>query len=354
MPLRFEKVPGEIADLGLFSPEFAAQPFWDWPKVRDLLQHIWVPIVVTAVAVVGVVVLFVVRKIRAKNAANALSRAKEQGRNHYQFYTDDMNATAFERLMLESRLRKALEQGEFVIYYQPKVSLADGSVIGVEALLRWFHPDLGLVPPAEFIPLAEECGLIVAMGRWVVRQVCAQVRDWRDQGLCVPPVSINVSALQFNDPALLGELQEALQQAGLPPDQLELELTESALMADPERANEVLHRARAMGARISIDDFGTGYSSLSYLKRFPAGTLKIDRSFVRGLPEDGDDLAIAGAVIAMAGSLGLTVVAEGVESSAQLQALRELGCDEIQGFLTGRPMPAEAMRERLLEPALVA
>jgi diguanylate cyclase (GGDEF)-like protein len=288
------------------------------------------------------------------HADAAMYLAKSRGRNNVQFYDTSLADKAGRDFELESLLRMGLARNELLLHYQPKVCARSGRLTGMEALLRWQRPGHGLVPPAEFIPLAEECGLIVAMGRWVVRQVCAQVRDWRDQGLCVPPVSINVSALQFNDPALLGELQEALQQAGLPPDQLELELTESALMADPERANEVLHRARAMGARISIDDFGTGYSSLSYLKRFPAGTLKIDRSFVRGLPEDGDDLAIAGAVIAMAGSLGLTVVAEGVESSAQLQALRELGCDEIQGFLTGRPMPAEAMRERLLEPALVA
>ena len=203
----------------------------------------------------------------------------------------------------------------------------------------------------EFIPLAEERGLIVPIGRWVIRTACRQIREWHVAGAAVPPVAVNLSARQFASDTLVDDIVEAMALYEVAPGELEVELTESVLMADPERANEVLRRLHGLGVRIAIDDFGTGYSSLSYLKRFPAQTVKIDRSFISGLPADGDDLAIAEAVIAMAHSLGLSVVAEGVETEAQLSALRDLGCDEAQGFLLGRPMPAAELKARLCPPA---
>ncbi len=278
-----------------------------------------------------------------KNAANALSRAKEQGRNHYQFYTDDMNAAAFERLMLESRLRKALEQGEFVIYYQPKVSLADGAVLGVEALLRWFHPDLGLVPPAEFIPLAEETGLIVPIGAWVLRTACAQVRRWHRMGHARLELAVNISARQFQEKDLVATIAAAVDESGIAADLLELELTESVIMRDAPEAARRLKELTALGLRLAIDDFGTGYSSLGYLKAFPISTLKIDRSFVRDVDRDPNSAALAQAIIALASSLKLKVVAEGVETREQQDLLRACGCQEMQGYLFSRPLPPEEL-----------
>jgi EAL domain-containing protein (putative c-di-GMP-specific phosphodiesterase class I) len=210
----------------------------------------------------------------------------------------------------------------------------------VEALVRWTHPQRGLIMPGDFIALAEERGLIVPIGRWVMHAACRQMREWRRAGLAVPSVAVNVSARQFASDTLVSDLAEALASHGIAAPEFEVELTESVLMADPERASQVLDQMHAMGVRISIDDFGTGYSSLSYLKRVPAQTVKIDRSFIRGLPDDKDDAAITQAVIAMAHSLGLVVVAEGVESDAQLEMLRRMGCDQAHGFLLGRPMSA--------------
>jgi EAL domain-containing protein (putative c-di-GMP-specific phosphodiesterase class I) len=218
----------------------------------------------------------------------------------------------------------------------------------VEALVRWQHPQRGLLLPGEFIGLAEERGLIVPIGRWVIEAACRQMAEWRRAGLAVPAVAVNLSTRQFASASLAADIKHSLQAHGIDPTQFEVELTESVLMADPERASEVLRQLDAMGVRIAIDDFGTGYSSLSYLKRFPARTVKIDRSFVRGLPEDKNDAAITQAVIAMAHSLGLNVVAEGVETDAQLQALRKLDCDEAQGFLLGRPVTAAELAGRLL------
>ncbi len=220
-------------------------------------------------------------------------------------------------------------------------------MVSIEALLRWQHPTHGLVPPMEFIPLAEERGLIVPIGRWVIQAACRQIREWRDAGLRVPPIAVNLSARQFASDTLVDDFSEAMKHHDVAASDIEVELTESVLMADPDRANEVLQQLHALGVRISIDDFGTGYSSLSYLKRFPAQTVKIDRSFIRGLPSDADDVAIIEAVIAMAHSLGLAVVAEGVETDEQLSALRRLGCDEAQGYLLGRPMPAPALATQL-------
>jgi diguanylate cyclase (GGDEF)-like protein/PAS domain S-box-containing protein len=276
-----------------------------------------------------------------KNADNALSRAKEQGRNHYQFYTDDMNAAAFERLMLESRLRKALEHGEFVIHYQPKVSLVDGAVVGVEALLRWFHPDLGLVPPSEFIPLAEETGLILPIGAWVLRTACQQVRRWHRMGHAGLQLAVNLSARQFQEKNLVATIRAAIEDSGLPPGAVELELTESVIMRDAPEAVRRLKELTALGIRLAVDDFGTGYSSLGYLKAFPIDSLKIDRSFVRDVDRDPNSAALAQAIIALATGLKLEVVAEGVETREQLLILKGFGCHELQGFVFSRPLPPD-------------
>ncbi len=284
-----------------------------------------------------------------KNAANALSRAKEQGRNHYQFYTDDMNATAFERLMLESRLRKALELGEFVIHYQPKVSLADGSILGVEALLRWYHPDLGMVPPAEFIPLAEETGLIVPIGAWVLGAACAQVARWHRMGHTGLDLAVNISARQFQEKNLVATIAAAVADSGLAAARIELELTESVIMRDAPEAARRLKELTALGIRLAIDDFGTGYSSLGYLRTFPLHALKIDRSFIRDIDRDPNSAALAKAIIAMAAGLKLKVVAEGVETREQLARLREFGCQELQGYLFSKPLPADELAALLDE-----
>jgi diguanylate cyclase (GGDEF)-like protein/PAS domain S-box-containing protein len=282
-----------------------------------------------------------------KHADAAMYLAKDNGKNNVQFYTSDLAKLAVQQFELESALRLALVRGELLLHYQPKVSVTSGGLVGVEALLRWAHPTRGMVPPGEFIPLAEERGMIVLIGNWVFQAACKQIRDWRIAGLDAPPVAVNLSARQFISDSLVEDLTSALTLYGVAPSKLEVELTESVLMSDPVRANHVLQQLHKMGIRISIDDFGTGYSSLSYLKRVPAQTVKIDRSFVSGLPSDGDDVAITQAVIAMAHSLGLKVVAEGVETAEQLELLHQLGCDEAQGYLLGRPMPASALAARL-------
>jgi diguanylate cyclase (GGDEF)-like protein/PAS domain S-box-containing protein len=286
-----------------------------------------------------------------KHADAAMYLAKEKGKNKLQFYTAELADMAARQFELESALRLGLVRDELVLHFQPKVSVADGTILGLEALVRWHHPARGLVPPDEFVPLAEERGLIVPLGRWVLQATCRQIRDWRSAGLHSPPVAVNLSARQFADDDLVDHIETAMARYGVTPADIEVELTESALMADPERAKEVLGRLHQLGIRISIDDFGTGYSSLSYLKRFPAETVKIDRSFISGLPLDGDDTAITQAVIAMAHSLGMAVVAEGVETSEQLALLRRLGCDEAQGYLLGRPVAAADMAARLLPAA---
>jgi len=282
-----------------------------------------------------------------KHADAAMYLAKDKGKNNVQFYTAELAELASRQFEIESELRLALARDELLLHFQPKIHIGSGTMTGVEALVRWAHPTRGLVPPGEFIPLAEERGLIVAIGRWVIHAACRQIRDWRSAGLAAPRVAVNLSARQFVGDTLIDDLVAALTHHGVAPSDLEVELTESVLMADPERANQLLHQLHAMGVSISIDDFGTGYSSLSYLKRFPAQTVKIDRSFISGLPSDGDDIAITQAVIAMSHSLGLKVVAEGVETAEQLALLRKLGCDEAQGYLLGRPMPAAALGARL-------
>lgn len=276
-----------------------------------------------------------------KNADTAMYAAKNGGRNGYRLYTAAMQAGAEQRLRTEAQLHQALENGEFLLHYQPKLELAGGKLSGFEALLRWRHPERGLVPPLEFVGMLEDTGLIIPVGEWVVQEVCAQQQAWLAQGLPVKPVAINLSARQLRQADLADTIESIVAASGLAPSLLEFELTESMLMADPEAAVDILGRIKRLGIRLSIDDFGTGYSSLAYLKRFPLDALKIDRTFVCDLPHDSDDAAITKAVINLAHSLNLKVVAEGVENAQQLRELERFGCDEVQGYLTGRPLPAD-------------
>lgn len=290
-----------------------------------------------------------------KNADAALYHAKGEGRNNFQYYAREMNASAMQRLTLESALRRALEREEFLLYYQPQVDLASGRIIGLEALLRWQRPEHGLVSPGEFIPLLEETGLIVPVGEWVLHAACRQGRMWQQAGLPPIRIAVNLSALQFRQPDLVGMVARILAETGLDPSshELELELTESLLMRNVEKTAATLHRLHEMGVKLSIDDFGTGYSSLSYLKRFPLNSLKIDQSFVRDLSSNPDDAAIVSAIIALGHGLKLSVIAEGVETTEQLAYLRELKCDEMQGFLFSRPIPASEITQLLQEGKLL-
>ncbi len=276
-----------------------------------------------------------------KNADTAMYHAKERGKNNFQFYQADMNATALQRLELESDLRHALEQNQFRLYYQPQLG-GDGKYLtGVEALLRWQHPRRGLVPPGDFIPVLEELGLVVQVGDWVIAEACQQMINWQAAQIHVPKISVNLSARQFADGQLGMRISSMLGNSGLAPACLELELTESILMRDVSETMQILATLKQLGLSIAVDDFGTGYSSLNYLKQFPIDVLKIDRSFVDGLPGGEQDAQIARAIIAMAHSLNLSVIAEGVETTAQLDFLRDHGCDEVQGYLFGKPMPAD-------------
>ena len=277
-----------------------------------------------------------------KNADIAMYRAKEQGKNNYQFYSDSIKAHSLERLALETSLRRALEREEFRLHYQAKLDLKTGKISGVEALLRWQHPDLGVVAPAQFIPLAEETGLIVQIGRWVVETACSQNRAWQAAGLTPVRMAVNLSARQFADDGLVQVIANALTNSELDPQWLELDLTESMVMHDHERAIRMLTDIKSMGVRLAIDDFGVGYSSLAQIKRFPIDTLKVDRSFIRDLPGNAEDCAITQAIIAMGRTLSMTVVAEGVETLEQESFLRDNSCDETQGFYFSRPVePAE-------------
>jgi predicted signal transduction protein with EAL and GGDEF domain len=282
-----------------------------------------------------------------KNADIAMYSAKEEGKNTFKFYSAEANVHSFERLALESGLRRGLEHNEFQLHYQAKVDLRSGRITGMEALVRWQHPELGMVPPGQFIPLAEESGLIVPLGRWVLKHACAQNVAWQRQGLPALCVSVNLSARQFADEDLLADIGAALEESGLKPELLELELTESMVMRSPDRALEVLEAVKRMGVRLAIDDFGVGYSSLTHLKRFPIDTLKVDRSFIRDIPQDSEDKAITEAIIAMGKSLNLTVVAEGVETLEQQSFLREHECDEMQGFYFSKPIPGDRFAELL-------
>ncbi|MEO6665534.1 MAG: EAL domain-containing protein, partial [Nitrospiria bacterium] len=277
-----------------------------------------------------------------KNADTAMYRAKEQGRNTYQFYTADMNAEAVHRLTLETDLRRAIEHGEFLLHYQPQIDLKSSALIGMEALVRWRHPREGLVPPATFIPLAEDTGLIVPIGQWVMRTACAQNKAWQDAGLPKLRVSVNVSARQFRQKSFPETVAAILRETGLGPAYLELEVTESLMMDHVEAAIATLKDLHAMGIALSIDDFGTGYSSLSYLRRFPIDSIKIDRSFIGSLT-DPSQTAIVTAMISLAHTLQLRVVAEGVETVGQADFLRDHGCDQGQGYLFSKPLAADGL-----------
>lgn len=282
-----------------------------------------------------------------RNADTALYQAKAQGRNTYRFYTEALTRAANDRLSLEARLRRGFERGELLLYYQPQVSIEDGRILGVEALLRWQSAEDGFITPDRFIPLAEETRLILPIGDWVLHAACAQLRSWIDEGCEPVRVAVNISSRQFEQKDLASRVRTALEQTGLPPGLLELEITESAIMAQGEQAVEAIRELKALGVSIALDDFGTGYSSLAYLKRFAIDTLKIDRSFVRDIPEDRNDQAIAATIIAMARTLGIQVLAEGVETPEQLAFLCSQGCHAWQGFLFSRPVPASDLAARL-------
>jgi diguanylate cyclase (GGDEF)-like protein len=284
-----------------------------------------------------------------KNADAAMGQAKQLGRNNFQFYTASMNERARLRLALENQLGKALERDEFVLHYQPQVDLQTGAVVGVETLIRWQHPELGMVQPDRFIALAEDTGLIVPIGTWVLRAACAQASAWQRAGIGNLRVAVNLSASQFAQPDFACMIAGVLDETGLDAGMLDLELTESLVMTDVERTISVLNDLRALGVRLSIDDFGTGYSSLSYLKRFPIDVLKIDRSFVKDLSRNPNDAAISKAIISMAHTLGIRVIAEGVETEEQCEFLSQNMCDEIQGYLFCAPLPASELEILLRE-----
>lgn len=286
-----------------------------------------------------------------EKSTEAARRARREGSSLMTYYTEAMGRWAFERLTIERSLRDAISRDELRVYYQPRVDAETRRIKGMECLVRWQHPELGLVPPNQFIPLAEETGLIVPIGEWVLREACRQNQAWRDMGLPEISVSVNLSPVQFGTDDLYDVVMDGLQQAGLAESGLELEVTESMLMNDPKKTVEMLGRFKAAGIHISIDDFGTGYSSLSYLKRFPIDALKIDRSFVMNVTTDPDDAAIATAIILLGHSLKLSVVAEGVETESQLEFLRVLQCNEIQGYLFSPPVPADRAEQLLREGA---
>jgi len=283
-----------------------------------------------------------------KSAGAALDRAKEQGGNNYEFYTAGRTTRALRQLVLESNLRPGLERLEFFVQYQPQVSSVDFHLVGMEALVRWQHPNLGLLYPTEFIHLAEDSGLIIPLGDWVFRSACLQNKAWQDASLVPMRLAVNFSARQFQQPSFISRVEEILKETNLDPSWLELEITESSIMKDPDKAIERLLELKMMGIKVAIDDFGTGYSSLNYLKRFPIDTLKIDRSFVSDLCKDPHDTAIVRAIITLGHALDLTVIAEGVETREQLESLTELECDVVQGFLFSKALSSEDFEELLI------
>jgi EAL domain-containing protein (putative c-di-GMP-specific phosphodiesterase class I) len=273
--------------------------------------------------------------------------AKERGRNNFQFYAPELNASILSRLKLEMELREALAAQQFELYYQPKLAMPGARLCGAEALIRWRNSEGQLVPPNRFIPVAEECGLIGAIGDWVLAQACRQHAAWRAEGLPVPPLAVNVSARQFAQPGFADGMGRMLEELGMPPSAIELELTESMLMADVRRTAATLEQLKGLGFTIAIDDFGTGFSSLNYLRHFKLDVLKIDQSFVRELQQDRAALAIVQSIIALARALNLETVAEGVETEAQRAELERQGCGAMQGYLFAKPMPAAEFAERL-------
>jgi diguanylate cyclase (GGDEF)-like protein/PAS domain S-box-containing protein len=288
-----------------------------------------------------------------RNADLAMYQAKEKGRSNYQFYEKGMNVRALERQSIEGDLRFALERDEFIMYYQPKIDLKSGEITGVEALVRWQHPERGLVGPVQFISIAEDCGLMLPMGRWALRESCRQAKAWQDAGLPPIEMAVNVSSVEFRNDEFLESISTILKETGLEPRYLELELTESVLMQHAEFSVPVLQKLKAMGVRLAIDDFGTGYSSLSYLRQFPIDTLKVDQSFIHEINADTDEATIISAVINMGCRMKHRVIAEGVETAEQLAFLRAHGCDEGQGYYFSRPMPA-AETAKLLELGMAA
>jgi len=283
-----------------------------------------------------------------KNADAAMYHAKTEGKNNYQYYKKSMNSSALERLTMENALRKALEQQEFILYYQPQIDISKGEIVGMEALIRWQRADQTVVSPADFIPIAEESGLIIPISNWVLHTACEQSKAWQAAGFSNIPVSVNISSLQFQQKNFIHTIVQALRKTGINPGDMILEITESTIMQNTDTAFAALYELSRMGLRFTIDDFGIGYSSLSYLKRIPLYSIKIDRSFVRGLNTNSDDEAISKAIISMAHTLKLRVIAEGVETEQQLTFLREHGCDEIQGFLFSRPLPAEEISKLMV------
>lgn len=282
-----------------------------------------------------------------KNAGSALYRARKSGGDDYRFYTEDMNSKAAKQFALETSLRHAIDNEEFVLHYQPRLAVDSLKITGVEALVRWQHPQLGLLSPAEFIPLAEDNGLILPIGEWVLRTACRQNREWQERGFTAMRVGVNVSARQFHQQHLAEMVLKILEETGLAPEYLDLELTESSIMSNAQATIDVLTKLKAMDVTISIDDFGTGFSSLSYLKRLPIDALKIDKSFVRDVTTDPDDAALVMAIVTLAHNLRLQVVAEGVETEEQLRFLHLLRCDEVQGYLFSKPLPAEGLEQVL-------
>ncbi len=278
-----------------------------------------------------------------KNADSAMYQAKAEGRNNFQYFTESINADANQRLKLENELRNAIEKQQFVVFYQPKICGKSNSAIGVEALLRWNHPEMGLVPPDRFIPVAEETKLIVPIGYWVLEEACRQHRYWRETHGRRMGMAVNLSAEQLRSDDLLRKIGDLLKKYGLRDGDLELEITESTAMKDPENAIRLLSQIRDLGVRLAIDDFGTGYSSLAYLKSLPIQTLKLDRLFVSDIRPDGSNAEISAATLALAHTLGLSVVAEGVETAAQRDYLVSHQCDQMQGFFFSRPLPADEL-----------
>jgi EAL domain-containing protein (putative c-di-GMP-specific phosphodiesterase class I) len=282
-----------------------------------------------------------------KNADIAMYLAKEEGKNNYQFYSEDIQSKSLARLSIETNLRFALERNEFSLHYQAKVDFKTNVITGVEALLRWQNPYLGSVTPTQFIPVAEETGLIVVIGKWVLKTACAQNVSWQKQGLPAVCTAVNLSLRQLMDENLIDDIRAALNDSGLEPSLLGLEITESMVMHNPTRMIAVLAKIKSLGVRLAIDDFGTGYSSLAQIKHFPIDTLKVDRSFIHNIPQDAEDRAITEAIITMGKTLSLTVVAEGVETEDQLDFLREHSCDEMQGYYFSKPIVPEQFADLL-------
>jgi EAL domain-containing protein (putative c-di-GMP-specific phosphodiesterase class I) len=272
------------------------------------------------------------------NADTAMYHAKEKGRNNYQFFKQEMIVRAVERQFIEGSLGLALERGEFSLRYQPKIALGSRAIVGVEALLRWRHPERGFIPPALFVPIAEDTGLILPIGQWVLREACRQSNEWLQAGLPPMPMAVNISAVEFRSQNFVEDVNETLTTAGLPSSCLELELTESVLMQHAETTVSMLKSLKTLGVQIAVDDFGTGYSSLSYLRQFPIDSLKVDQSFVRAISLKSEDAVIVSAVISMGNSLGKRVIAEGVETREQLNFLTAAGCEEAQGYYFSRPL----------------